>query len=115
MYTRKQYMESACTHSQYYRQYATKSRINSVRLQIWLDTILLSTDKNLNDIPLKKWDNIHFSDEPTIRREFAKNWDSFTISSRVCLAKECASIIKEYFAMKDTLSMADQLTILCPY
>lgn len=56
MFTRYDYISDKCSHEQYYSQFVTPEIKAAVRSYFGTDTLLASTDKYLNDIPLKRWD-----------------------------------------------------------
>jgi len=58
MITRKEYMDKEYTHEEYYGQFVNDAIIKIVGDSIGVDRIKASTDKHLNDIPLKEWDNL---------------------------------------------------------
>ncbi len=54
---RKQYLNNELTHDEYYDQFVTRSQMELVlrAIPLW---DLVNKDPNLNDIPLKRWDQI---------------------------------------------------------
>jgi len=94
MKTRKQYLDSGCTHSEYWSQFVTEGHKTTVINRIGLDRLINSKDKHLNDIPLKEWDRITAPFGTTDKMKEAG--DYLTLSGTVCIAKETArQIIRE--------------------
>lgn len=58
MFTRKQYMNKEITHRKFFAQFVDDNIKQDVLNSIDLKSLLESTDEHLNDIPLKKWDNL---------------------------------------------------------
>ena len=92
-YTRKEYLNHECTHSEYYNQYVTDSLKNKVKDIITLTRLTMSTDEHLNDIPLKLWDNIPMP--YGIQDAMKLNGDYLTQAGIVCIAKAAARQILE--------------------
>lgn len=101
MYTRQQYLNRECTHSDYYGQFVTPairdivlSRYNKKQL---MDS--LAQDEHLNSIPLASWDMLGASLEATLTGLGAKMkeaGDYLTLSGIVCVLKTAArQIINE--------------------
>jgi len=95
MKTRSEYINGKVTFSEYYQQFITPSLIQAVKSKIGIDAVKASTDPNLNDIPLKKWDSIFLS--PELKREIALKMqeagDFLSLAGAVCTAKECARLL----------------------
>lgn len=91
MYTRKQYLDKECTHSEYYGQFVTTGHLQEVKAYIGLDRLINSTNEHLNDIPLQEWDNI----QPPLGtgEEMKKRGDYLTQAGIVCIAKAAAKQI----------------------
>ena len=93
MFTRKQYMNKECTHSEYYSQLAPifTATIRSQKTQEeW--KALLAEDKNLNNVPLEFWDCLSKGAKGIIaRKNFVINGrKTWSLSDGVCAAKEAA-------------------------
>ena len=94
--TREKYMtNSSDLHDEYYKQFVTTAIINLVLSHIGKDLIIRSVDKHMNDIPLRKWDDIsglinRYS--ITKRNEAA---EGSSIATGVCIGKAAARMIKE--------------------
>lgn len=57
--TRAEYMaDSKALHHAYFLQFATRATFDLVRRRIGVDAIRASTDPHLNDIPLRRWDEL---------------------------------------------------------
>lgn len=95
-YTRKQYMaepyktraDSAAAHRRYYAQLVNARTIVYVVSIIGADKLRASTDEHLNDIPLRKWDNL--TRGLPLATSFANLDDYATLGGLVCVAKEAA-------------------------
>ena len=100
MKTRKQYMSGECSHREFYAQFVSDQTIQSVINTFGEKRIKESTDEHFNDIPLKSWDNMYIP-MPLDKIEAATGrttkWPSrgYSLSDKVCIAKEAAKQIKE--------------------
>ena len=92
MFSRAQYMNKECTHSEYYGQFVTDAVKQSVLFTIGKDAIVKSNNPHFNDIPLKKWDLLSF---PVSSQKMKQAGDYLTLAGKVCIAKEAARQIKE--------------------
>lgn len=111
MYTRKEYMEESGVlsikdmdkerfdlHRKYYSQYVAlggERYIRSVVFSVGQGQILASTDRRLNDIPLRVWEQIPL---PIGTRKLAKELGDVcmpSIADGVCIAKEAARQYRE--------------------
>lgn len=96
-YSREDYMAKRCTHREYYGQFVTPAIKQMVISRFGIPTLLRSTDKHLNDIPLHQWDALagcrmrgsELIGTPTPRIEDG------SLSSTVCTFKEAAKQIIE--------------------
>ena len=102
--TRKEHMqnlgegkaERQSRHNRYYRQFVDPLMLATVELFIGKEKILKSECPHFNDIPLEHWDrcgSIIHSQEFNKRVQEAQ--DFVSMSTLVCVAKECARMIKE--------------------
>lgn len=97
-YTRKQYMSNPqpCTHQEYYQQFVTPALRGMVADFIGKERILASTDENLNDIPLKKWDALSTMVTLQVGHLIgAANNGGISLSDCVCTAKAAARMIQQ--------------------
>ena len=96
-YTRKDYMQGKCTHREYYGQFVNVPVKNVVSDCIGENIILHSTDPHLNDIPLKRWDNLNDVIRSMCGSSLAKanGTGGVSLSDTVCVAKEAAKQIQE--------------------
>ena len=95
MFSHQQYMNRECTHDQYYAQFVTTMIKAIVHDSIGMKAIVASTDKHLNDIPLRLWDNLHpmvMESSKKLRKEAG---EGNSLSSGVCIAKAAARALKE--------------------
>lgn len=109
MLTRKQYMAhprtneqgeycntiAAQVHNEYYAQFATKNVVDYVRQAIGTDAIMASNDPHFNDIPLRKWDNLHAAISALTTKLRHEAGDVSCLAFSVCVAKRAAEKIKE--------------------
>ncbi len=90
-YTRQDYMDGKCTHDEYYGQFVTDT-IRGLVLRNIGDRKYLSAalkkDKNLNNIPLGKWDAISEAQKGLFVID--KGW---SLSNGVCILKAAAKQI----------------------
>lgn len=94
MYTRKQYLNKECTHSEYYQQFVTDytKRLVSNSLGIErLKNAWNNGDEHFNSIPLGTWDNltVFFRCDKQLR----EHGDYATLAGKVCILKETARIL----------------------
>ena len=96
MITRQEYLSNSRElFHEYYSQFVTKESINLVKDTFGTDKLIKAyqKDKSLNTIPLHEWDRI-FIDKSINVTQFKKVNESFyTLSDRVCLAKNAAKQI----------------------
>ena len=96
MFTRKQYLEGACSHDEYYEQFVTPYYIHFVNIHIGTDRIMASNDPSFNDIPLNEWDavcnNIMMSGRD--RDTFKQLGETYTLGAMICVVKRAALMIK---------------------
>jgi hypothetical protein len=93
IYTRAEYMidshaDGMAATRRYYGQFVTPDTISRVVSRIGAAALRASNDPHLNDIPLKKWNQL----VPGLPGSagFAKAGDYYTLAGGVCLAKEAA-------------------------
>jgi len=93
-YTRQDYLDEKCTHSEYYSQFVSTWCKQYVAEQIGKDKLVSNIDPHMNDIPACKWDALHWEIaldphvSETLRR--VQDTDGLTMSNTVCIAKEAA-------------------------
>ncbi len=84
MYTRKQMMNGEVSFNKYMDQFVTEGMVQTVFIAIGVERIKNSSDKHLNDIPLREWDSLTYSMKNEIALD-AKLWrdlhNSDTITS----------------------------------
>lgn len=100
MFTRADYMNGKCTHSQFYAQFVTSGVKSDVKYRVGIESIVSSKDKHFNDIPLTVWDSIDIKDivnQAAIREahSYAKGSFPWSKSMQVCILKEAALQIKQ--------------------
>lgn len=99
-FTRKQYLNNECTHSEYYSQFVTESTRDLVKRTFGIDNLIsaFENDKHFNSIPLYKWDRIAGAIGSSLRmRELG---DTLTQSGQICILKEAAKQIIETFKIR---------------
>jgi hypothetical protein len=101
MYTRQNYLEKICTHSQYYSQFIVNPEfLTYVANFIGIKNLESSVSPNFNDIDLRYWDVIS---PPTGTSAKMKSLgDSLTLSGCVCIAKEAA---REFLLTKKEITL----------
>jgi len=95
MITRKEYMAGKFTHREYYGQFVTDAIKTLVRNHIGEQVIKRSEDPHLNDIPLRRWDNLHQAILSICGKAIASTTTGgIRLSDTVCIAKEAAKQIQ---------------------
>jgi len=92
MYTRKQYLDKEIDHETYYGQFVTHQTRAAVIRTFGRDRLAeaLSEDKYLNNIPLRRWDNLTIT-LPFNRAALSEaETGGISLSNIVCVAKEAA-------------------------
>lgn len=92
MFSRQQYINGECSHSQYYGQFVTSAVKHAVIFSIGKEAIVKSNDPHFNDIPLRKWHLLSF---PVNSQKLKEAGDYLTLAGKVCIAKQAARQIKE--------------------
>jgi len=94
MYTRKDYMDKKCTHSQYYAQFVNETTLSRVERIIGKQNILASKCEHFNDCKtLSVWD---LAGQGLVSSaKFRQYGDGLTLCGLVCVAKEAARQIRE--------------------
>lgn len=95
MYTRKQYINGECSHHEYYSQFVTDAVLERIKTSIGVETILESKDEHLNDIPLRRWDNIRVMFYPCVSAIIKEANEGFAPATNVCIGKTAARILAE--------------------
>jgi hypothetical protein len=108
MYTRKEYIDGNVSHREYFAQFVDDTVKNEVILHFGKTILKESTDEHLNDIPLKKWDDLTgfrfngstmVSRPSSIRKELLdklkETGEGVSPAGLVCIYKEAAKQIKE--------------------
>jgi hypothetical protein len=93
-YTRQDYMNRKCSHSQYYAQFVTNEIKIHVLHCIGYEKIKKSRDEHFNDIRLNKWDLATVS-MPRVDSKMRESGDFVTLAGQVCILKEAARQIKK--------------------
>ena len=96
MKTRSEYMNGNITHEEYYSQFVTQHMVKLVAYEIGVKNIINSKDEHLNDIPLKRWDQMVYGISTHELKEKLKDAGDFlTLAGGVCILKQAAyQIIK---------------------
>jgi hypothetical protein len=94
-YTREEYMQNKVSHEEFYGQFITEGLKNCVARHIGMDAINASKDKHFNDIRLELWDTCPVPLDVLSEIKKANGRNGYSLSDRVCVAKECARQLKE--------------------
>jgi hypothetical protein len=86
--SRTDFNSNKCTFNQYYQQFVTEETKRILLSNIPLDRLLKSKDKHLNDIPLKRWDDLPETDDMVHR--LRERGDYITLAGKVCIYKQTA-------------------------
>ena len=107
MFTRKDYLDGKCTHSEYYSQYVENTNAaKDLVLTFWDEKTLFEAykkDKYLNSLPIKDWDDLAYRLKIGPWLTFSELGDMNTLSSRVCVLKETARHIIKAYQQKTTV------------
>ena len=91
MFSRKDYLEHKCSHSEYYAQFVNEDARRAVLSRIGKTRLMCSVNEHFNDIPLKMWDAVFSPTFPRSIGEIFRSVRDFpTDSGLVCIAKEAA-------------------------
>ena len=92
MITRADYMAGKANHQTYYEQFETPALKRAVLTLIGKKAILASCDPHLNDIPLRKWDQVSrmCRDEIMHSNLELNGQPTYCLSDGVCAAKAYA-------------------------
>ena len=92
MYTRTQYLNSDCTHGEYYGQFVTSEIINLVKSRFGIERLenCFSKDEHLNNIPLENWDCLVSSLPRYVQAGLKNVGDYLTLAGGVCILKQAA-------------------------
>lgn len=90
MFTRSQYLNGECSHSEYYSQFVNNSVLGAVKSRFTTEQLqkAFEQDPHLNTIPLQQWDSLGYSIELFIN--FKQPGDIKTLAGLVCVAKQAA-------------------------
>lgn len=96
-FTRKQYLQGACSHQDYYMQFATPAVIARVKSKVDLIVLLSSKEDGFRDVySLPFWDNAIGTISRDVGEMMREAGDHPTLAGSVCLAKAVArSLISE--------------------
>jgi len=89
MFTRKQYLDGECSHSEYYAQMIEGSNAVQLVLSKWTVEELREAyekDEHFNNMPLRDWDSLGGS----LKLDFRKFGDLRSNCGEVCVLKEAA-------------------------
>lgn len=104
-YTRKQHLVTKeCDHRTYWSQFVTEAVKSLVLRHIPKEKLLASKDPHFNDIPLQRWDRMHYGVPQHVKRAISDSNASmcppgtpggYSLSDMTCLLKEAARQIVE--------------------
>lgn len=83
MFKRSQYLNSECTHNEYYSQYVTKNHIMRTKGLIL---------KGVNQTPLKVWDRMHLGG---VNASLTQLGEENTLSFKVCVLKQACRMAED--------------------
>ncbi len=86
---RKRYLDHEISHAEYHEWLADSLGITMWHVPVDVERIRASTDKHLNDIPLKRWDAMDGLVRDQARRNFGSPF-SWSLSDTVCVLKAVA-------------------------
>jgi hypothetical protein len=96
MITRQDYVNQKATHREYYGQFVSAGVKSWVLQTFTKQELMQSTDPNLNDLPIDRWDRVIPSPVPfTLVSRMTMVGDYATLGGLVCIAKEAARQIIE--------------------
>ena len=96
MITRQDYVNQKATHREYYGQFVCDQVKSWVLRAFTKQELMQSTDPNLNDLPIDRWDRVIPSPVPfTLVSRMTRVGDYATLGGLVCIAKEAARQIIE--------------------
>ncbi len=97
-YTRQDYMGNKCTHDEYYGQFGIHM-LKDVENCIGYKTIIHSTDKHFNNIPLRRFDNMQGIVVIRVGRLIGKaNGNGcISLSDCVCTVKAACHMIRDEY------------------
>lgn len=93
MFTRNQYMNGECTHSDYYGQFVTDPIKKLVKTKFGLAYLKneYAKDQNFNTIALSSWDVLYYwINSPATKELLLSRGDFMSLAGSVCIAKEAA-------------------------
>lgn len=89
--TRQDYISGKATHEQYYAQFVTPAVVRVVVAHIGQDKLRLSTDPDMNDIPLQRWDRLHETLRAMCDAKVREtDGGGYALMHTVCIAKAAA-------------------------
>jgi lysophospholipid acyltransferase (LPLAT)-like uncharacterized protein len=97
-YTRQQYLNKECTHSQYYSQFVNKGVIQRVQRFSEKD-LMEGKNQDFNNIPLQWWDKVMIPVPFEIVQKMKELGDYPTPAGVVCILKEAAKQIVDQYQM----------------
>jgi len=97
VYTRKDYLNGACTHQQYYSQLVRPALVQQVKDAFGIKTLTSSkNDGHFNHISLDRWDSLAFYSRHMPNEIEWKMVEDFpTQAGLVCIAKQAARMAVE--------------------
>lgn len=95
VYTKSDYLDGKCTHSEYYQQFLCENIINTIKLIIGTDRIINSNCSYFNNIPNCEWTNaIRHKEKELSNRITQAQSGGLSKSDVICIAKEAGNIIR---------------------
>lgn len=110
MFTRNDYMNKKCTHSEYYSQFVTQGMKNMVKSRFTLERLQNSKKEYFNDnTQLREWDALNDLTRSMLDKvlwkslecPYTENGYLWSLNCNICILKEAARILVEE-AAKET-------------
>lgn len=103
LFSRKEYLDGVCSHSEYYGQLVNESVKDAVRTHWGIERLMAARDPHLNDLPLDGWDRIF---NYNLTQDIKELGDYWTIAGRVSLLKTAARQIIEEENLRNNTGLA---------
>jgi len=96
IYTRKDYLNGACTHKQYYAQLVRPALVEQIILTFGMEKLTSpKNDGHFNHIDLKYWDTLTHNIEMPKQSDWKMVEDYPTMAGMVCVLKAAARMAVE--------------------
>jgi len=96
IYTRKDYLNGACSHRTYYSQLVSPALVQQVKNYFGMDALISpKNDGAFNHLALKKWDALAYNVQMPKKADWDMLGDFPTQAGLVCILKTAAHIAVE--------------------